>query len=41
MDGPIEMRNLRKGDYILGFVNGQETFVKVTSWLHKDSQALT
>jgi hypothetical protein len=38
-DGPIEMQYLRKGDEILGWVGGEERFVKVTSWLHRSPNA--
>lgn len=34
-NGNIFMRDLKKGDWILGWVDGKEEFVKVTSWLHR------
>lgn len=38
--GPIRMSDLRKGDEILGWVDGKEGFVKVTSWLHRKQEAV-
>ena len=36
-NGPISMQELKRGDEILGLVDGKEDFVKVTSWLHRDT----
>jgi hypothetical protein len=34
-DGPRSMRELKKGDMILGWVDGKEEYVRVTSWYHR------
>jgi hypothetical protein len=37
--GPLAMDQLSKGDEILGWVEGKEQFVRVTSWLHRHPEA--
>lgn len=34
-NGPLSMQDLKKGDEVLGWVNGKEQFVKITSWFHR------
>lgn len=34
-EGPRSMGELKKGDMILGWVDGKEEFVRVTSWYHR------
>ena len=38
-EGFRRIDSIKRGDFILGYVNGEEAFTEVTSWYHHDLES--
>jgi hypothetical protein len=36
--GLVQIKDIKKGDFVLGWIDGKEQFSKVTSWFHHNEQ---